>query len=103
MSSSREIPIESSSVFVHAPGQVSSELDGETVMMSIENGKYYGMDRIGTRIWSLIENPNSIKEVCRVLRAEFNVSPEECEKDVTELLQRLLDQRLVTLVSAARA
>ena len=29
---------------------VASDIDGETVMMSIENGEYYGLDDIGSRI-----------------------------------------------------
>ncbi len=36
---------------------VASDIDGETVMMSIENGEYYGLDDIGSRIWELIEKP----------------------------------------------
>jgi len=36
---------------------VSSELDDMTVMMSIENGAYYGFDEISTVIWKLIDEP----------------------------------------------
>jgi hypothetical protein len=34
---------------------VASDIDGETVMMSIENGKYYGLDDIGCRVRSYLE------------------------------------------------
>lgn len=45
------------SVVAQSEDQVSTELDGETVLMSIEQGNYYGMDKVLSRIWALIEKP----------------------------------------------
>ena len=42
------------SIIKRNPEMVSSDMDGETVMMSMENGEYYGLDPIGSRIWELI-------------------------------------------------
>ncbi len=38
-----------------------NEIDGEVVMLSIENSEYYGMDKVGSRIWELLEQPLSFK------------------------------------------
>ena len=73
---------------------VSADMDGETVMMSIENGKYFGMDPIGSRIWELIEQPRSVSEVCAILLDEFDVEPEQCERDVGEFLNELMEQNI---------
>ncbi|ETJ15853.1 hypothetical protein Q604_UNBc4C00183G0002, partial [human gut metagenome] len=30
-----------------------TNIDGETVMMDIENGEYYALNEVGTRVWEL--------------------------------------------------
>ena len=80
---------------------VSSDLDGETVMMSVQNGKYYGMDKIGSRIWALIEEPRSVSNVCNILLGEFNVSRERCEQDVLAFLNKLAEDNLVKVIDAS--
>lgn len=80
---------------------VSSDLDGETVLMSVQNGKYYGLDEIGSRIWSLIEQPRSVSELCDILLGEFDVEREQCERDVFAFLNKLAEDDLMKVVDAA--
>ena len=47
---------------------------GDTVMFSIEQGEYYGLNAIGTRIWHLLEKEMSVQEICTILRSEYDVS-----------------------------
>ena len=49
------------SIVARSEGLVTSNLDGEVVMMSIDNGKYYGLDAIASQIWELLETPCSIR------------------------------------------
>ena len=80
---------------------VSSDLNGETVLMSVQNGKYYGMDAIGSRIWALIEQPRSLLNVCEILLGEFDVDRERCERDVLKFINKLAKDNLVKVVDAA--
>ena len=59
---------------------VASDIDGEIVMMSIENGEYYGLDEIGSRIWELIEKPVKVSNLIDTLLERFDVDRETCEK-----------------------
>ncbi len=95
MSSSEKARIELDSVFTHAPGQVSSNLDGETVMMSVENGKYYGLDDIGSRIWELIEQPIKVSDLINTLLKRFDVDREACERDVLIFINELNEDRIL--------
>jgi len=76
---------------------VSSDIDGEVVMMSIENGKYYGLDKVGSRIWEIIENPLSISALIEQLLLEFKVDRETCEKDVMCFLEKLDDDNMLEI------
>ena len=94
-------PIGQDTVVAQIEELVSSDLDGETVMMSVENGKYYGMDAIGSRIWALIKQPCSVSELCDILLTEFNVARERCEKDVLIFLNKLAEDNLIRIVHAS--
>jgi len=77
------------------PEMLSSDMDGEKVMMSIENGEYYGLNPIGSRIWELIEQPKTIDKLISILTDEFDVTPEICENDVLAFLKELLEKNLI--------
>ena len=74
---------------------VDSDIDGETVMMSIENGKYYGLDDIGSRIWELIEKPIKVSDLIDTLLERFDVDRETCERDVLKFLNELNDDKVL--------
>jgi len=79
----------------HSDDQVSCEVDGVAVLMSVENGEYYKLDDIGSRIWALSEKPMAFGSLCDALTAEFEVSAEQCEADVTKLMEKMLERKLV--------
>ncbi|WP_276624514.1 lasso peptide biosynthesis PqqD family chaperone [Syntrophomonas wolfei] len=76
---------------------VLAELDGKVVMMSIENGQYYGLDEVGTSIWEMMSEPVQVKKVITRLMDEYEVTQEECEKDVIAFLGKLHDKKLIIL------
>jgi hypothetical protein len=89
------------SVIAQGEGQVSTVVDGQAVLMSVDNGMYYSMDDIGTQIWALIERPTSVRAICDRLVSEYQVERATCEADVLDLLEGLLKNDLVRVVSEA--
>ena len=96
-------PIQLDSLVARGESLMSSDLDGETVMMSIESGKYYGLDDIGSRIWALVEQPLSVGNLCDTLMTEFEVDRETCQQHVLEFLEELRDESIVTIVEETPA
>src|SRR5688572_21179966 len=43
--------------------QVSSDLAGETILLSMQTAVYYGLDEVGSRIWELVRAPIRVFEV----------------------------------------
>ena len=76
---------------------VAGDIDGETVMMSVENGKYYGLDDIGSRIWELIERPVKVSDLIDTLLERFDVDRETCERDVLKFLNGLNEDKILKL------
>lgn len=90
--------ISSGSTVVATTGQLSCTLSGEVVILSIQEGAYYGLDAVGARIWELIREPRRVSEVRDTLLQEYDVEPGECERDLLALLQKLADQGLIQAV-----
>jgi hypothetical protein len=83
------------STVVAAKDQVSSDLGGEVAILDLKAGVYYGLDAVGARIWSLIQEPITVNEIRDILLEEYEVEPERCEHDLLALLRRLADEGLV--------
>jgi hypothetical protein len=77
---------------------VASDIDGEVVMMSIEKGNYYGLDLIASRIWELTEKPLKVTDLIGILTEEYEVTREDCEKDVLAFFNDLLSEKLIEIV-----
>jgi hypothetical protein len=84
-----------SSSVVAANDQVSSDLGAEVAILHLEAGVYYGLDTVGARIWSLIQEPRTVKELREIVVSEYEVEPDHCERDLLALLQTLADEGLI--------
>jgi len=86
------------SVVVQAENLLSSELDGDTVLMGVNQAAYYGLDSTGQRIWNLIAEPRQVSEVCDLLIAEYDVDRTTCEHMVFAFLNELYKEGLIRIV-----
>lgn len=76
-------------------GNIVSDMGGEKVMLSIENGKYYNLGESGGTIWGLLEDSIEVKEVITKLTDLYEVGYDECEEQVITFLTHLLQEGLV--------
>jgi len=67
---------------------IDGELDDNQIMMHLDKGKYYGLNLVGKRIWTLIQQPRSFQEIKEVLLSEFEVTEEQCTKEVQAFLEK---------------
>jgi hypothetical protein len=88
------------SIVVHNEGNIVSDMDGEKVMLSIQNGKYYNLGEIGGGIWDMIKSPISVVEITELLLTEFDVEENECRNQVISFLEELSFERLITIKEA---
>ncbi|MGN7229581.1 lasso peptide biosynthesis PqqD family chaperone [Priestia megaterium] len=78
-------------------GHIVSDMDGEKVMLSIHNGKYYNLGEIGGQIWEQIKEPISVRELIATLMAQYNVAQSDCEEQVIAFLSQLIKEDLIQL------
>ncbi len=80
------------------PAPLSSRICDEVVLFDSDNGAYFGMNLIGSRIWDLIEQPKTVDQVIQHLLLTFEVPEVRCEEDVTGFLNQLVKKDLVEVV-----
>jgi len=78
--------------------QVSCDLSGEAAILNLKSGVYFGLNTVGASIWKLIQEPRSVKEIQDAIQEEYEVEPDQCERDVMELLQELSTHGLIEIV-----
>lgn len=81
--------------------QVSCELGGEAAILDLQQGVYYGLDPVGATIWNLIAQPRRIDEIKQALLDQYEVSPDQCEHDLIELLSDLAEHGLIRVENEA--
>jgi hypothetical protein len=96
-----ELPISKHSIVAAAKEQVSCDLAGEAVILNLESGVYFGLNNLGARVWSLVQEPTTVEKLQEVLLEEYDVEPERCERDLLALLQKLVEAGLVGVRSEA--
>ena len=82
---------------------LDDDMDGELIMMDIERGSYFGLNKTATHIWTLLEHPVVIRDLCDQLTAEFNVPDDRCEEDVLYFLKNLLDRDLLQVITDGKS
>ena len=81
--------------FVTASSAISTELEGEAVILDTAASEYYGLNEVGTRIWTLLQEPRTLDEIVKVLVEEYSVDRDQCEEDVRKLLNQMMEKNLL--------
>ena len=80
-----------------APNQVSSRVGDEVAVLDLDRAIYYGLNPVGARIWSLLQEPVRLDRLAAAVSEEYDVESETVRRDVMELVERLLAEGLVEL------
>lgn len=79
-------------------GTLSRVLDGEAVLLGAATARYYGLDPVGTRIWSLLGEGEDLDGVTRAVVREYEVAEPQARADVYALVADLLQHGLIEVI-----
>ena len=80
--------------------QVSTTLSGETIILQMRDGTYYGLDAVGTRIWSLIKAPAPLADISATVEREYEVDGTRAMTDLVALVGELFERGLIEIAAA---
>lgn len=81
--------------FVQNKDVIQSKIGDEVVMLDIESGFYFGLNTVGSEIWSHLSEPITIDDLINKLMARFDIDQATCQKDTTEFINQLLEKNII--------
>ena len=85
------------SSIVLSKDQASCDLAGETAIVNLRSGVYFGLDPMGTHIWKLLREPVTFRDLCDALIDRYDVDGSRLESDMRAFLHELADHGLVDI------
>lgn len=79
---------------------VATELDDETIMMSIERGKFYGLDPVAGRVWAMVQETQKVSALVEGLLEEFDSERAVIERDLLAFLNALAREGMLEVEAA---
>jgi len=76
---------------------LSQEVSGEMVLLDLKSEEYLGLNEVGARIWQLLQDGKGLDEISDILIAEYDVSRDELNSDINQLVAELRDAGLVVV------
>lgn len=76
---------------------VETEVDREVVMLRLDTGMCYGLNKVGTALWQQITGPVTIATICTTLLRRYDVDAETCERQVLELLSEMHAEGFISI------
>ena len=77
------------------PEIIHSLMDKEVVMMSGDQGLFFGIDTIGARIWNMLETPAKVEDLIEKLVADYDVEHSVCQNDTLQFLNEMLVKKVI--------
>lgn len=91
------IVLHKDSLLSTAPGSLSTAVQDEVVILDPASGRYFGLDRVGARVWEMLTASTSWAELLTTVTTEFDVDPQRAEQDLRVLLEELATKELVVI------
>ena len=74
---------------VNAPAVVDETIDGETVIIHLESGRYYSAAGVGSVIWESIRRRRQVDQIVGFIHERYDSPLESIRGDVAKFVQRL--------------
>lgn len=85
-----------------SPDVMLQEIDGEGVLLDLKSEKYFGLNAVGMRIWSLVEGHCDLRAVHAVLTSEYpEVDSADLQRDMERLIAELVEAGLMSVETPA--
>ena len=78
------------------PEVLSSKIDEEVILMSIEADSYFGLEPVGSLVWEMLaKQPASVSELVVQLMEEYDVQEDTCREDVLQFINDMSEKKLI--------
>ncbi|NMC73690.1 MAG: PqqD family protein [Geobacteraceae bacterium] len=80
---------------INSPKVILESFDDEVVIVNLDSGNYYSLDKIGSDIWSFLEKGASLHETVSAVKGMYLGDPDAISMGVTRLVEALLAENII--------
>jgi len=77
---------------------VYTELDSDVALFQSDTCDYLVLNETGSAIWNALKSQPTLVELCKHLRDEYEVTPDECKTSVEGWLEVALEKKVIAVV-----
>ena len=70
-------------------------LGGEALAVNFRSSFFYNLNPVGTFIWERCDGQHTLAQIAAAMAEEYDVLPEEAERDCQEFIDSLVEQGLL--------
>jgi hypothetical protein len=85
----------SEALYERATELLEAELGDELLALDAQEGLCFGFNSVATGVWRHLASPKSFGELKQMLLADYEVSSEQCDAELRELLDDLVEKGLI--------
>jgi hypothetical protein len=86
---------------VNSPNVIHEIIDGEAVIVNLQNGSYYSIDKIGAVVWSYLEKGLSMSQIIDIIAVKYSGEAAAIKHALEQLFAQLQDEQLIVPVETA--
>jgi hypothetical protein len=91
------VPVSREAVVARGPDLLMVEVDGETVLMSVTRGSYFGLAKTARDIWARLETKTKACDLCAGLIEAYEGDAALIETETLEFLGKMAAAGLITV------
>jgi len=85
---------------INMPQVVHETIEGEVVIINLDDGNYYSLDKVGADIWGFVESGATVSEIAEATTYRYEGSRAVMETAVNQLIAELQQEELIILDTA---
>jgi hypothetical protein len=89
------LSVTTGSILVRDGKLAATDLDGRTVVLSLDAGAYFDFNEVASEIWRMLAEPCRVDDIFRSLAKQHGVHTATLTRDVAPFLQQLMEHGLV--------
>jgi hypothetical protein len=74
---------------------IAREVEGETVLLNLDTGVYFGLDAVGTAIWRAIKEDGRLLHAAAAVERDYEVDAAVARADLLRLIGEMVAKGLL--------
>jgi len=80
---------------IRNPDVHCSNLEDESILLNLETGMYYTLNRVGTVMWDLLASEKTLDTILSDICHRFEVSQDVAHKDLSNLVMKMKEEGMI--------